>query len=704
MLGPGFQSFVAWRYLMARPRQVSRPLLAIAVGLVLGAALTFGLAEAVLSYFKDHSKLQPFNRFVAAMSPIHEYDALGVWLMRGAGAFLLAAGAGLAFAWRGGRTVAWSLIVAGIVVLGFGIAFHWMIGEVSFVEVGRWAALIMLVPLPLLLVLGVLRYFFSFFTTVSVAGVFIGSMALVVVLSVMSGFESDLRVKILGSNAHIRVTRDEGGIEDWLATIDQLKAVPGVVAVTPYATSEVVLSANNNYASVIIKGIDPDTVGGVTDLVKDLEEPSAMQRLYPLAHDDLDQTVEHPDDGGGDGGDAGVTDPAPGDMPTGTDPIDFSGGDDDPDDAGPGDGGAATDPSAADDGDPAAGPVTTPDAAAADARAAAPVDPAPADFAIGEPADPEDLSGDAGGYDDDAWRDLGDQLHDDVGGMQLDRAPEVLAVGPRDGGRIALLDGVLVGKELVKQLHLYTGQEVRLVSPLADPSNPDATGSPIPFHRDYRVAGVFYTGMYEYDLKFVYVTIDSLQDFLQTGDTVDGIEIRIADPEDTGAVGARIRKALGAGYSVQDWKELNRNLFSALKLEKIAMFLVLAIIILVASFSIIGNLIMVVVEKGKEIALLKTLGATDQGVMRIFVMQGFFIGAVGTLSGVVTGLIVCWACARWGFPINPDVYYIDKLPIHVDMPSVALIGTAGLLISVVATIYPALIAARLRPAVGLRHE
>src|SRR5262249_1213053 len=156
------------------------------------------------------------------------------------------------------------------------------------------------------------------------------------------------------------------------------------------------------------------------------------------------------------------------------------------------------------------------------------------------------------------------------------------------------------------------------------------------------------------------------QEFLDLGDAVDGIEVRIDDPNATDGVGAAIQHAVGSGYEVRDWKELNRNLFSALKLEKIAMFLVLAITILVASFSIIGNLIMVVVEKAKEIALLKTLGASDRGVMFLFVTQGFFIGLIGTTLGVVWGLAVCYLVQHFGLPLNPDVYYIDRLPIHVE--------------------------------------
>jgi len=284
-----------------------------------------------------------------------------------------------------------------------------------------------------------------------------------------------------------------------------------------------------------------------------------------------------------------------------------------------------------------------------------------------------------------------------------------LPLEPSLSRRTQALPGILVGKELIKQTHLYTGEEVRVVSPLSDTSNPDATGTPIPFNRDYRVAGMFYTGMYEYDLKYVYVTLESLQDFLDRGDAIDGIEVRIADANDTeryvptGTSAGLIREALGPGYRIVDWRELNRSLFSALKLEKIAMFLVLGIVILVASFSIVGNLIMVVIEKAREIALLKTLGASDLGIMQLFAIQGLLIGLIGTILGVLTGLLLCGVGKRFGIGLNPDVYYIDRLPIHVDWQSVAAAGLAGVLISIAATLYPALLAARVRPAAGMRH-
>ncbi|MDB4961794.1 MAG: hypothetical protein JWP01_1793 [Myxococcales bacterium] len=533
---------------------------------------------------------------------------------------------------------------------------------------------------------GCLRAFFTFFTTVPIGGVWIGTAALVIVLSVMSGFETDLREKILGSNAHIQITREDGEFVEWRTIKDRIDRIPGVVASTPYAVSEVVIAAHNNGMNVIIKGIDPETVGKVTDLISDLEDKEAIHRLEPLIDDSRDLSVPQKPRG------TDVLDPPPDDMPNGGEPIDFSGEKtapqtDDSADVAPmpgsasgplleppvGYGGDAPAILGVDDAPLAAGPV---------------LDPAPSDMLT--PAEPPiDFSG----------KDE-DETAIDVTDIPLE---------PSLSRRTQALPGILVGRELVKQTHLYTGEEVRVVSPLSDPSNPDATGTPIPFNRDYRVAGIFFTGMYEYDLKYVYVTLDSLQDFLDRGESIDGIEVRIQDPDDTerfvptDAGPGLIGQALGPGYRIVDWRELNRSLFSALKLEKIAMFLVLGIVILVASFSIVGNLIMVVVEKAREIALLKTLGASNFGVMQLFAIQGLLIGMIGTVLGVVTGLLGCWAGKRFGLPLNPDVYYIDRLPIHVDPQSVAAAAAAGVVISIAATLYPALLAARVRPAAGMRH-
>ncbi len=504
---------------------------------------------------------------------------------------------------------------------------------------------------------GSLRSIFTFFTTVPIGGVWIGTAALVVVLSVMSGFETDLREKILGSNAHIQIAREDGDFVDWREVKARIDKIPGIVASTPYASSEVVIASNNNGMPVIIKGIDMASVGKVTDLISDLEDRDAVERMEPLVKDPHERDVPQTPIKNGN-----VLDPPPDDMPSGGEPIDFS-------------------PTTPDAGAP------TDDAARPDDEVLGANDPPPDDM-LATDAPPIDYS-------------EPDAVTDD-GNVRVIDVP----LEPSMSRRTQALPGILVGRELVKQMHLYTGEEVRIVSPLSDPSNPDATGTPIPFNRDYRVAGIFYTGMYEYDLKYVYVTLESLQDFLDRGDTIDGIEVRITDPDDSylfvGPNG-RIREALGPGYRIQDWRELNRSLFSALKLEKIAMFIVLGIVILVASFSIVGNLIMVVVEKGREIALLKTLGASDVGVMQLFAIQGLFIGVIGTILGVVTGLLICWGGKKFGLPLNPDVYYIDRLPIHVDPQSVLAAAAAGVIISIAATFYPAMLAARVRPAAGMRH-
>ena len=438
--------------------------------------------------------------------------------------------------------------------------------------------------------------------------------------------------------------------------------IPGVVASTPYATSEVVLAANNNGMNVIIKGIDPKTVGKVTELVKDTEDhEEAMQRLEPLVNDthDLEVAPATPKKGK-------VIDPPPSDMPHGGDPIDFTKPEEPFPDTGSGSG--------SDSGQPAAPSV-----------ADAVTDPPPSDMLTSDDP-PIDYS--------------------QAGSGTVDPTIHVIDI-PEDqpalSRRTQALPGILVGRELVKQTHLYTGEEVRLVSPLSDPSNPDATGTPIPFNRDYRVAGTFFTGMYEYDLKYVYVSLDSLQEFLDRGDAVDGIEVRIGSPDDTDAYVQKIGAELGPQYRVQDWKDLNRSLFSALKLEKIAMFLVLGIVILVAAFSIVGNLIMVVVEKAREIALLKTLGASDVSILQVFAIQGLLIGVIGTSLGIGVGLAACWAGKTFGIPLNPDVYYIDRMPVHVESNSVILTAAAGVLISMLATLYPAVVAARVRPAAGMRH-
>lgn len=662
----GYRSFVAFRYLLVANRKVSRVgQVAVGVSVFASVALVLAAGGFVAAYARlmlmSVGVIDPLS-ILLAVALVSSVVSVFWFVIRhskpSAVGFLF--GVFLAVA---------SLVVTRLVAKNQLPFVHLEPeSQLSVLQVTGITAIAGWAIVGLATFFGSLRAFFTFFTTVPIGGVWIGTSALVMVLAVMSGFETDLREKILGSNAHIQVTREDGEFVEWRAAKARIDKIPGVVASTPYAVSEVVVAAHNNGMNVIIKGIDPKTVGTVTDLISDLEDRDAMNRLDPIVDDTDDRSIpQKPHD-------KSVVDPPPDDMPSGGDPIDFSGGNSGSGAAGSGSAGSGS-----------AGPLLEPPPAL-DAPGEAVIDPPPEDLVTSDEA-PRDFSG-----------------------RDVDHEPiSVVDIEPSVSRRTQALPGVLVGRELVKQTHLYTGEEVRVVSPLSDPSNPDATGTPIPFNRDYRVAGIFYTGMYEYDLKYVYVTLDSLQDFLDRGDAVDGIEIRIEDPDDTDAYvttsdhAGLIRDALGPGYRVVDWRELNRSLFSALKLEKIAMFLVLGIVILVASFSIVGNLIMVVVEKAREIALLKTLGASDVGVTQLFAIQGMMIGLIGTILGIATGLLGCWAGKRFGLPLNPDVYYIDKLPIHVDPQSVAAAAAAGILISIAATLYPALLAAWVRPAAGMRH-
>lgn len=666
-----FESFVAWRYLMARERRVSR--LALIIFLI-----AVGLGGTALVMEK-----------VVRMSS----NPLGL---------------GLAAMVRWGE------------VLSIG-------GLIAFALAG------------LAVFFGALRLFFTFFTVVPLGGVWIGTLALVCVLSVMSGFESDLRRKILGSNAHVQITHEEGDFVEWREVKASIDKISGVRGSTPFATSEVVIAANNNGMSVVIKGIDTKTIGTVTDLVKNIDPPrdgaltreQVMQQLWPLVEEELASPPPDEPDDGGSAGSGDPENPAPEDHIEGGSPIDFSQ---------PGAKSTAPDPPpiklvpksvktappAADDiSDDDAGDAGDDDLGDEPATKRAALDLEPPVTAVGGEGDDQSFGGDAVamvGAEDSADPnappadfDVPDEKPIDFSETGTTVIPPITREGdvhviqvPMSGSsrgsrRTLSLPGVLVGRELAKQTNMYMGQEVRVVSPLSDPANPDATGTPIPFNRDFRVAGQFFTGMYEYDLKQVYVTLDAFQEFLDRGDTVDGIEVRLAVPDNAAAYVKRISAVLGPAYRVVDWTELNRSLFSALKLEKITMFIVLGIVILVASFSIVGNLIMVVFEKGREIALLKTLGATNWGVMWLFMLRGLMIGTIGTVLGVGMGLSACVAVKYFGFPLNPDVYYIDRLPIHIDGSSIAIIALAGVVISGLAALYPALMAIRIRPATGLRH-
>jgi lipoprotein-releasing system permease protein len=261
--------------------------------------------------------------------------------------------------------------------------------------------------------------------------------------------------------------------------------------------------------------------------------------------------------------------------------------------------------------------------------------------------------------------------------------------------------GVILGRELAKTLHVFIGDEITLISPLGD-LGPMGV---MPRSRRFRVAAIFYSGMYEYDSSYAYTLIDVAQDFLDLPGHVTSIDVKVDEAEKVELVRPAVAAALGRGdLRARDWKEMNKNLFSALKLEKIATFVILSLAIAVASFCIICTLLLMVTEKSKEIAILKAVGASDGAILRTFMAEGLLIGGIGTILGVLTGWVLCSGLLQFGVRLDPEVYYVDRLPIEVNPGDYLLVALSALVITILATVYPALAASRLRPVEGIRYE
>ena len=435
--------------------------------------------------------------------------------------------------------------------------------------------------------------FLTVISILSIAGVAVSSFALCAVVSIMGGFGADLKRKILGNNAHIRIdTEQVGGFTDADALLRDVRLVKGVVAATPVVGGEAMASSASNTAGVLLRGVDPNSIVHVIDLQRNVEV-GKMQYLT-----DTDKLADLPPDepvGIGPGGERYLK-----------------------------------------------GPRLRP------------------------------------------WvsRDL------DPGIEELIRPPNVYP-------------GLIIGRELAKTLHVYVGDEVRLVAPLGE-LGPMGV---MPRTKQFRIAAIFYSGMYEYDSAYAYSLMDVAQDFLDLQGHVTDIDVKTEDAENVEAVRPAVVRAVDReGLRVRDWKEMNKNLFSALKLEKIATFVILSLAIAVASFCIICTLLLMVTEKSKEIAILKAIGASDGAILRIFMGEGLLIGGIGTVFGVFTGLVSCLGLLWFGVRLDPEVYYVDRLPIEVNPSDYLLVALSALLITILATIYPALAASRLRPVEGIRYE
>ncbi|MCG3174858.1 MAG: hypothetical protein GMKNLPBB_03147 [Myxococcota bacterium] len=473
--------------------------------------------------------------------------------------------------------------------------------------------------------------FISFITVISVLGVMLGVTALSVVLSVMSGFETDLKNRILGVNSHI-ILRRYGLFMEYEEAAAKARQVPGVLGAMPFIYDEVMVVSRLGNAGVAVRGVVPALAGEVSVLPKVMREgrlefldhPKALDQIHG-GHISSDEMYDFP-------ADARERLKQLQQQERERIKPDFSG-----------------------------------------------------------PPEP------MGSY---GREDIEDLLAEDYG------APGLGSHRPR------ILPALLIGSELKDSLKVEVGDPVFVVAPLGD--GRVGPSGPIPKSMEFRVAGVFKTGHFEFDAKLVYIHLKVAQQFLGREKSVSGVEIKINDLDRTGEIGMELLGTVGEirdggdrhGYPfyTQDWRTINNALFSALKLEKKVMAIILIFIVLVASFNIVSTLNMIVNEKRKEIAILKTMGGTDGAIIRIFMTIGVTIGGIGTVLGVVLGYALCRVIEVWVFKLPDSVYYIERLPVRWDPVEIVLVALSAIGISLLATIPPSLSAARVRPAESMRYD
>jgi lipoprotein-releasing system permease protein len=404
------------------------------------------------------------------------------------------------------------------------------------------------------------HHFLSLISLISLAGVTIGVATLNIVLAVMTGMEQELRDKILGFNPHVVVVSYGGALSGTDDALARVRGVEVVKAAAPFVYGQAMITVGRAVSGIVVRGIDPESAGGVVDVERHLASGS----LAALS------------------------------------------------------------------------------------------------------------------------------------------APHKVTLPPEEGGGTVELSGLLVGQELARQLGVAPGDAVSLVSPLGTPG----PGGMVPRVKRFVIAGVFDSGMYDYDTTLAYMALPDAQRFFELKDTVSGIEVRVTDVYGARDVARRIETALGGfPYRARDWMEVNRNLFSALKLEKVVYGIVLCLIVVVAAFNILATLTMVVKEKRRDIAILKAMGGANAAIGRIFVLNGTVIGLAGTFIGNVLGLAGCWLLANYQFVELPkDVFLVTTLPVRMDPTNFLVVALVSIGICAVAAISPARRAASLVPVEVIRYE
>jgi lipoprotein-releasing system permease protein len=541
------------------------------------------------------------------------------------------------------------------------------------------------------------RTFVSVGTAFAILGVTLGVAALAIVMSVTGGFQEQFREKVLGVNAHVLVLKYSIDFREYRDIMRRAATVKGVVGVAPFIINPMMVTHGSRTATgVLLKGVDPTLMQSVLDLPKYIVEPDVpkgtsaaarsafiSQQLEQLRRPGAKPPPRSVDDYGG------LFPPLP--------PLPELG----PTGAATPDAGA---PPLGSLEEAIAKSIAEHDKATALSNAASPPTPAPlglhSSLDLGAPPPPPPLPKNApvgdiapkGGY--------ASVLPKDDVPLPDDVAPDPCT----DTSARSSLPGVIIGKTLGKQLGVGLGDCIQITSPTIGITF-GSMGARAPVAKEFKVIALFEAGFDQYDSKLVYVDLYEAQAFYDQGDSVTGVEMKVDDIDNAKHVALELDKLLSNGlYHTMDWRELNHGLFTALFIQQIFMSFVLFLIIVVAAFTVVATLIMVVLDKKKEIAILKALGARDGAVLRIFMYQGGIIGLVGTATGLLVGYAGCKLLLVYGFPLDPKVYFISKLPVNLRPFEFGVTGAVAIGVCLIATIFPALYAAGLRPVDGLRAE
>jgi lipoprotein-releasing system permease protein len=545
-------------------------------------------------------------------------------------------------------------------------------------------------------------------TLFAILGVALGVAALATVISVTGGFRAEFREKVLGVNAHVLVLKYSSDFREYRKVMETVKAVPGVVGVAPFVINPMMVTHGSRTATgVLLKGVDPAKVNSVLDLPRHITKGN-MQGLRLAGAKPPERRRASS---------IGIDPPPPRPASSGTL--------------------GSLAPSAF----PVGGPALPGASAAPVAVASAAAPPGSATIAVAPAEKPaEDIppkgKGDRGllselelmvrdARTEDAGRARSTPSEEEeftldpgapVGKIEPeggfasalpdeDVLPEELDPDPcRSSAAVAKLPGIIIGATLAKNLGADLGGCIQVTSPTI--GFVYARGAMhAPVAKQFRVIAIFDAGFDQYDSKLVYTDLYEAQAFYDSGDSVTGVEMKVSDIDRAREVKGLVDGKLANGvYHTLDWEQLNHGLFTALRIQQILMSLVLALIIIVAAFTVIATLIMIVLDKKREIAVLKAMGSKDGALLRVFMYQGGIIGVVGTAVGLVLGYLVCKLLVVYGLPLDPKVYFISKLPVLMRASDFALVGIFAVVVCLVATLRPAQYAARLRPAEAFREN